>query len=488
MNNKITEGHWDLRDIAHQLKVGQTAMIVVSSIFIAIVLQVNPSLLLYFLGGVVALVLAWKRPEIFFAMFVYAYFLKLGIRGSWYSDLTAITLILSALALAIALFKGDLHYPFRFTIADKAFFLFVLIFSTGLLYTNEIDLAADKVVRTVFLSFIPFFFMRFWKAGIWKRTRILLWSMLVFAWIAVILGVLQVTEKGIPDTLFVQRIGIGESYPVAVGLWMGIAALVAMILLLHSHLKGLIVIADTELKNNKLVHSRVPSILVRLALLVSISVFVIYVFLSGTRGAVISLSIASIFLFFMVLRRHRLRKKLAVAVLIVSALYISWNVITILSDDDLDAIRALNYEALIEGRDPSLPNRIDLIEQAGQMFMSSPLIGVGVMGSVQQGGTTYWSQGYPHNIFIEIISENGIIGLVAFLIFIGSIWRYAIQGIRVSNIIPEHRILVMGIWALFVLHLILAQTSLNLESQKGLFLFAGWMLGITSNIRQSKKE
>jgi O-antigen ligase len=74
--------------------------------------------------------------------------------------------------------------------------------------------------------------------------------------------------------------------------------------------------------------------------------------------------------------------------------------------------------------DESANIRFDLWEAGFYMFLSRPVFGIGIMnfenaygdGRYRVGKAKgYWS---PHNIFIQIITETGIVGITAYLLII----------------------------------------------------------------------
>lgn len=73
-----------------------------------------------------------------------------------------------------------------------------------------------------------------------------------------------------------------------------------------------------------------------------------------------------------------------------------------------------------EGLDSSVAERLDLWEQAIDVFTDSPIIGVGFNTSPYLGyrdGVVNKERRSLHNGYLEVISENGIIGLVIFISF-----------------------------------------------------------------------
>ncbi len=89
------------------------------------------------------------------------------------------------------------------------------------------------------------------------------------------------------------------------------------------------------------------------------------------------------------------------------------------------------YQALVDpnqapSQDPtanSIQERVQLIDAAIREFVEHPIIGVGTGNSA--GGT-----GYPHNSFVEVAAEFGLVGLVIFISFCGLIVQAALRHVR----------------------------------------------------------
>ncbi|MFN0087840.1 MAG: O-antigen ligase family protein, partial [Blastocatellia bacterium] len=89
------------------------------------------------------------------------------------------------------------------------------------------------------------------------------------------------------------------------------------------------------------------------------------------------------------------------------------------------------YQALVDptqtpSADPSansIQERMLLIDTAIREFLEHPVIGVGTGNS--SGGT-----GYPHNSFVEVAAEFGLVGLVVFVSLCGLIVQTAIRHLR----------------------------------------------------------
>ena len=78
------------------------------------------------------------------------------------------------------------------------------------------------------------------------------------------------------------------------------------------------------------------------------------------------------------------------------------------------------------GSDPNISSRASYLGTAAALFVQSPLLGIGLGGFAATGIDTY-----PHNLVAEILTELGVVGLLAFLTWVG----LAIRGAMGSPIL-----------------------------------------------------
>lgn len=90
------------------------------------------------------------------------------------------------------------------------------------------------------------------------------------------------------------------------------------------------------------------------------------------------------------------------------------------------------YDTPLENPEGSWAIRLDSFKSAVNIFIENAVIGVGT------GGWSYTRNGfdfrdYPHNIFLEIGSELGVLGLIIFCIFLWFIYRDIVVGLSRKN-------------------------------------------------------
>jgi len=229
-----------------------------------------------------------------------------------------------------------------------------------------------------------------------------------------------------------------------------------------------LVIAVIGLSSNlfsKNIHSKAVCIAI-------ISLCFLGMFLSGVRGPFISAVVGlAFYLLTLYIRQPRLLISLAGIVLFLLVTFNIWNPIII---SKVPNIRDFSPEALIKGT--STKERLERYEAAIRLFTQRRWLG---------GGTNSYYQRtkldeYPHNIFLEIVSENGLIGLLVFVGFLGSVvlagFRYlAMQHIRFS---PHERAIGLAVLTVSLTLLVEKQFSYNLTMHKELFAFLGIIVNL----------
>jgi len=80
--------------------------------------------------------------------------------------------------------------------------------------------------------------------------------------------------------------------------------------------------------------------------------------------------------------------------------------------------------SLNNAKNVSVNNRLKLYSDAWQLFKNKPLFGIGT------GGFQTGEYNYPHNIFLEIAAENGLLGLI---IFFGFLFTICQRGYKFLN-------------------------------------------------------
>jgi len=152
--------------------------------------------------------------------------------------------------------------------------------------------------------------------------------------------------------------------------------------------------------------------------------FVLYTLLfcsvlwSLSKGPLIALAASS---FFVLLKFGRFSQKVRFAFGAIVAVLILMSIIPVEQFERFSAISRLVSGATTSADAGSLDSRQVMISQTIEMVRSNLLFGVG-LGNWQDHAGYFGHYVYPHNIYLEIFSETGVISGIVFLILLGYLW------------------------------------------------------------------
>jgi hypothetical protein len=102
--------------------------------------------------------------------------------------------------------------------------------------------------------------------------------------------------------------------------------------------------------------------------------------------------------------------------------------------------RYLTVKSYAEGGklDDSNELRLAIWNAGWRMFLDHPILGVGAGQFATAYGTQYSGQRHhawmqPHNLFLQIVCELGVVGFAVFLLFIGRVWRAIREVLRFKD-------------------------------------------------------
>ena len=107
-----------------------------------------------------------------------------------------------------------------------------------------------------------------------------------------------------------------------------------------------------------------------------------------------------------------------------------------------------------------------------EVFLRSPLVGVGWGGFPLAAGLTDVAGNWPHNLVLELMAETGIIGTVAFVAFVGAVFYEFIR--RRGDVADKNIIL-----AIFMAGFAASMIGGDWPSQRVLFFGMGAMTGFS---------
>jgi len=156
--------------------------------------------------------------------------------------------------------------------------------------------------------------------------------------------------------------------------------------------------------------------LLKIFCLALMAIFIVSIIFTGSRGAFVGFVATLLYILYK-------EKKLLIGTIILVVL--SPLAVYLVSDQYVERIESISdYES-----DQSVAIRFQLWEAAVDMVADYPIFGVGTGNFPNAYGSTYRAKGSaslywsPHNVFIQILTEMGLVGFTVYLIFIASIFR-----------------------------------------------------------------
>lgn len=361
-------------------------------------------------------------------------------------DLTLLGLCVAALVIVLHSIFGSKRVqlvPGRFTGSSKqitAFFFFALIVAVGYLHTPAPQYGGEKLIR--FLLIGSFFLL----APLYLITsdedfRHFSFAFVIFAIAQSFVLFVRAGRVSSMEDTDVTRIGAG---------W-----LIGMAILL------LLFYPVTESR-----FWRKGMIVVALPILVA------GLIASASRGALLAGAIACLFLLFKVYKGSSKAVVAAMAMLAIlcggAAFYFLRNM-----GNGKYAEKASELVQMAEGHGSSgtAAERLDFYRASFREIGQRPILGLGV-----GGWSTYYfgkdERAYPHDLFLEISTEEGLVGLLAFAIFIFAIYRA--KG-DLSGLTGAHFAVLSG---LLLFTLIAVTFSGDLDDDRVLWLWSGMTLAV----------
>lgn len=140
----------------------------------------------------------------------------------------------------------------------------------------------------------------------------------------------------------------------------------------------------------------------------------------GGRGPIIIMVIIMLFDYLLLNFRIKRIALIAVAIFVTIASIIYFDV-------DVSNNRSLNrFQSLNSGKDRSLNERLRLINASFSIIENNVVLGTG-LGSYGQEVKGRDFKAYPHNLFLEVASELGLLGIIFCLLFIVSVFVVSLQ-------------------------------------------------------------
>lgn len=138
-----------------------------------------------------------------------------------------------------------------------------------------------------------------------------------------------------------------------------------------------------------------------------------------------------------------------------------------------------------DDRGDSVDTRVDYYRIATELSRENSWQGYGTGGwavTMGEGDVIH----YPHNIFLEILFEQGALGLAFFVAFVLAVVVTSVRMLSRSNDSIRDSAMRLGVLSCFVFALLAAQTSGDLYDNRAIWFFGGLILAL-STVRQAAR-
>ncbi|RLD37727.1 MAG: hypothetical protein DRI74_05910 [Bacteroidetes bacterium] len=341
-----------------------------------------------------------------FALFVNAGMIKGLFRDYCVFDLTVVTfmIILITLTFEIVIGKRKVRNVFRGSgpLVIGAFYLFVIFILLSAVYTESPLYWRDKLFRIIFLT-VPSFLIPCFFFKLSDIKNFIVGSIIIYCIVIVsLLHLLSIYGAN----LFSMWVEAGLDYLA----WGGFIA--------YNSLLFACLLLDKKLRKRKMfIKSEWLALFLSL-----VSLFVI--FLLGARGPFIFF-LGVFFGMLLINKCWKMLIPITLCVLFLMAICLS---LPNFSTDKLSirwSSRILNLS--IEAT--SVQARLGYFNESWNLIKERPVFGYGI-GSFSYMTDRGDNRGYPHNIFLEIWLENGLIAVIMFPIFLFLIMYVAIKKVN----------------------------------------------------------
>ena len=434
----------------------------VISIFFSVLLPFNKILII--ISSLILVFLIFKFPEIGFTIFLLTGILK-DITQSFPIDFTLLIFILTLFSMLYKLVTKQykIHFSNKYVFL---FFLFVSMLLISNLYTKSPDSGFLKTIR--FSVFNTFLFLGGISMGLTPKTRmrflrilhflIFIYSLIYVYFLKNMIGMnfKELANYHLRLSLVGNPIGVGRIFSVL--------SLISIICLFY------------EKNKYKKIFYILSTIL---GLFITIS--------TNSRGPFFALIISILIYLFFFTKVNR--RKIVYALILVSLLFTV--IFTLLPESLVSRYKLFGEkEVHISGKQArvfsTFKEREHFLSQSINYLKNNPeklIFGIGVSEfsyiSANREGKLY-----PHNIFMEIILELGIVGLILFILpFLFLLNDFIITKNKINN--EENRQIILWIM-LIILFFLNAQVSGSINDNRLLWFFQGGLAGCLLFFKKKK--
>ncbi|MGB0383280.1 MAG: O-antigen ligase family protein [Ardenticatenaceae bacterium] len=395
----------------------------------------TPETLIVSLIGLAGVMTLWRYPEMGLGLYLYNGVFK---TASVFGDPNSIVPTIFILSLTvIPLFLRD---PIKITKKSKpdSILILIIIFNLFILFSAfGMSGFTDKAMRLGFFTTASFT-----MAGLIARdANRLLRAFRYFALLCIVTAVMSMATFVLGDANQIRSVTLFGANDVIYGRAIGLGIVMMLGLLLY----------DKTLSQSW-----------RRLFLLMLPLAFINLILSTSRGGTVGLIVAGAFILFM--NRAHLSRWVWAGIALIWPLYYFVFSLWGRQVQDLGGFSVLFGQSSL---DMSTMGRILSYQNAISQFITSPLFGVG----------TKPNSSYPHNIFLEVASELGMLGLSIFLLLLWQLFLNTRKSLDTSS--KETHYIVANLIAIGLIYsMTISQFSGNLQHQRELWMFIALSWGI----------
>lgn len=405
-------------------------LMVLVGIFLGIVSFFNLELGLILFFVILALPFIFKTlkfPEFWLVVFSLSYFIN-AIFINLPFNFTIISLIIFVVSVLIRIYdRGFLDFYY----VDFSLLVLVFWFILSWIFSFYLfDLT--KLVGVCFLTILPYFLVR---ASYFNKKEVE-GFLKYFIIGSVIISVVLLFNFNLSS----YRLVVFDVNPIPIAIISGMSLIFSLYFIFNGNSK------------QKIINSFL------------ICLFLIMIFLSGVRGVVISLLFGILlgYLFFYLIYGRKIKFNLRFFLILILGILLFFVLVLIFTNLSFE-----RYTRPFYGRDVSFKLRQDYIFNSFNLIRENFFIGKGI------------EDAYPHNIFLEIFVESGILGLLIFICFLYLYFKKIIH-----NLINSKDLLLFFIFIGSCFLLIEAQFSLSLLGNKWLFILFSLGISLSSFLEE----
>lgn len=414
---------------------------------------------------IILVILILKYPPLSLALFLMTPFFKAALMLKFpifrVVDYTVMCGILVLIAMAYSFIRSGGRLKDILSIPLFVYLLLAAILLVGVTYTSAPKYGLQKSSRFATLGLIAFLAPIVFAHSV-KEVKLMIW-IIIGGGILLAVGTIVEPYAAVLRTSAETRAGFLESSPLATATKIGVAATIFLLFAIMAH----------------------TSLRLRIASLTVLPLMIAGMVITGSRGPFLGLILTWLVAIF-ICRRGISKAWIPV---ITAAISIAM-IVSFAKLPEIATTRIANMWRSRYDMTAAAYARTERFVWTADRFVERPVLGHGTGAfAVDRGGQDI--RAYPHNIILELLYEQGLIGAAVLLIFLWLIfsrWRQAARLVYLYELdIGIFQIVHMA-GLLFLLTLTQAMKSGDIDGNRMMFFFAGLVVAEFNLVRAMAEE